>query len=118
MPTLDDILGNSAHISIPFGAESLNIDYRPDSITQETLVKLQNFTSTTDTASLQEQFTSLNQVIVDFLVGWDLLENDGVTVIPITVERLPKLPMKILTTVVEAIAEDMNPNSKAVQAQS
>jgi hypothetical protein len=113
MPTIHDIIGNSAKVSIPFGSESLNIEYRPDSVSQETLIKLQKFAGTTDLVSVQDQFNELDQVIIDLIASWDLLENDGVTVIPLTVERLLKLPVRIIGVVIEGIMGDMTPNSGA-----
>ena len=115
MPTLSNILGNSASVTIPFsGGDSLTIGYKPEGITQETLIRLQKFTGGTE--KLPEQFKEMNEVLISLLVSWDLLEDDAITVIPITVERFLTLPLVILTTVIEAIAEDMSPNSQAVQA--
>jgi hypothetical protein len=118
MPTLKQILGNEVTLSIPFkGSEPLTIVYLPDAITQETYARLQSFAVSVETLSVQEQFNEINQVVVEFLLSWDLLEDDNVTPVPITVERLPKLPISILKPIIEAITGDMDPNSQAVQAQ-
>jgi len=118
MPTLKQILGNEVTIPVQFkGSEPLTITYLPDAITQETYARLQSFAGSVDGLTVQEQFAEINQVVVDFLLSWDLMEDDGVTPVPITVERLPKLPLAILKPIIEAITGDMDPNSQAVQAQ-
>lgn len=118
MPTLNQILGNSVTLTIPFeNGEPLTITYLPGRITQEASVRLQAFADTVNALSLQEQFSGINEFIVDFLLSWDFMEDDGVTPVPITLERLPKLPMTILQPIIERITEDMLPNSQAVQVQ-
>jgi hypothetical protein len=115
MPTLNQILGNSVTLSIPFeNGLPISITYMPGRITQEASVRLQSFADNVNAMNLQEQFNGINAFIVDFLVSWDFVEDDGVTPVPITLERLPKLPVSIIQPIIEAITNDMLPNSQAV----
>jgi len=118
MPTLNQILGNSVTLSIPFeGGEPITITYLPGRITQEASVKLQAFADNVNALNLQEQFNGINAFIVDFLQSWDFMEDDGVTMVPITLERLPKLPVSIIQPIIEKITSDMLPNQEAAPTQ-
>jgi hypothetical protein len=119
MPTLKQILGNTATVSIPFGADSLNVEYRPGKLTPEAIAKLQIFVGIDNSvtqAAVQAKFNEYDGMIVDLIASWDLLEDDGVTPIPITVERMFTLAASLPSIIVLAILGDINPNSKAVQA--
>jgi hypothetical protein len=120
MPTLDDILGNSAHVTLTFASGTLNVEYRPSFLSQETMAKLQILTSFTNDMQQEAalgKFREYDEMIVNLIASWDLLESDGVTVIPLTVERLLKLNFTIVVLVVRAILEDVGPNLAAAPSR-
>ena len=120
MPTLKQILGNSATVAIPFGNDTLHVEYRPDKLTPEAIAKLQIFAgidNSTTVSMVADRFNEYDAMIISLIVSWDLLEDDGVTPIPITVERMFTLAASLPSVIILAILGDINPNRKAVQIQ-
>lgn len=117
MPTLDDLVGNSARVtkSFPSGV-SLTIDYYPARVTRKTFVDLTAFSEMSEDTVLAN-LDALIDLIVTLVKSWDLLESDNETMIPITTERLATVPVPVLTFVVMAITGDIRPEGVALQAK-
>lgn len=125
--SVGQIAANTAEVKIPVGDDFVTVKYAPGQITEETfqqltsLSKLQNV-SEDNIGDISSIFQSLNQMLVDLIKSWDLTEEDGVTVVPLTVERLSgkvagvaKIPLTFRLQVVGAIMGDMRPNQIAPQ---
>jgi len=113
--TLAHIAANTARATLDFGASgSLAIDYYPLLITDEMFVQLQSFASTSE-AEAPGKLADLNRMLVEVIQQWDLLEDDGQTVIPLTVERLTRLSPVIKAMVLQAILGSISPEALAPQ---
>lgn len=116
MPTLDDLVGNSARVvkTFPSGA-ALTIDYYPARVTRKTFADLTSFSEMSEDKII-ENIDAVIDLIVSLVKWWDLTEPDG-SMIPITTERLATVPFLILAFVVGAITGDIRPEAAALQAK-
>ncbi|SRR6266702_3824682 len=114
--TLAQIATNTAVATIEFVDGSLNIEYYPLLITDEMFVQLQGFTDVTET-NASGKLQDLNQMLVDVIKAWDLLEDDATAVIPLTAVRLSKLSPVIKAMVLQAILGSISPEALAPQVK-
>ncbi len=64
-------------------------------------------------------FQSLNQVLAELIKSWDVFEDDEQTVMfPLTPDRLAELPIPFRMAVLNAVLEDIRPNSQTPQTQN
>jgi len=106
---LSQIASNESHLDIPFQSGTLSLDYAPLLITDETFSLFSDFTN----ANAGKTFSSVNRTLANVIKNWDLLEDDGETVIPLTPERLAQVSTIIKLVVVAAILRDIRPESMA-----
>lgn len=116
MPTLDDLVGNSARVvkTFPSGA-ALTIDYCPTRVTRKTFADLTAFSEMNEDR-IMDNLDALIDIIASLVKWWDLTEPDG-SMIAITTERLNTVPLPILTFVAGAITGDIRPEAMALQAK-
>ncbi len=114
--TLAQIAANTATATIEFVDGSLTIEYYPLLITDEMFVQLQSFTDVTET-NASGKLQDLNQMLVDVIKSWDLLEDDATAVIPLTAVRLAKLSPVIKAMVLQAILGSISPEALAPQVK-
>ncbi|HXF08989.1 MAG TPA: hypothetical protein VNK45_10800 [Candidatus Acidoferrales bacterium] len=86
------------------GDDTLTITYRPSGITPELEDQLREYT--TD----QRGGAALVTLLAHCLIEWDLLDDRGKPISP-TAEHLRRLPTVFLGRVMQAIMEDLRPNS-------
>lgn len=110
--TLAEIAANTSTVTVSFGDKSLSVEYHPLLITDEMLANLTGFAQLTEATALAK-IRELAGILVDLIESWDLLENDGETPIPLTVPRLMKLSPVIKARVIQAMMEDINPETMA-----
>ena len=111
--TLKQIAANTASASMEFeGGGSLNITYYPLRISDEMLLQLQSFAGATE-QTMPGLLGDLNQMLVDVVQSWDLLEDDGVTPIALTQERLAGLSPVIKSLAVQCILGSIRPEALA-----
>lgn len=97
MPKLDALTRDTDSVAIPFGSDTLTVQYRPGALTTELVEALQGAeTATAPAAAVLEPLARL-------LVSWDLLDDDE-RPIPTTVQGLRGVPLSILARVAEAVA--------------
>ena len=126
--SVGQIAANTSEIKIPAGDDFVTIKYAPGRITEETfqqllsLSKLQNV-SEDNISDISSIFESLNQMLVDLIKYWDLTEEeDGKTVVPLTVERLSgkvpgvqKIPLVFRLQIARALIGDIRPEAMTPQ---
>lgn len=96
--TIKKMAENTATISMNWGEDTVNVDYFPSQVTEETIAELD-----------QEGFETLNKVLARMVKSWDVLDEDG-SMFPIDVEHLATLPLKFRLTLARAIIRDIRPN--------
>ncbi len=115
--TLSQIACKEASVTHSFGGDaSLTITYDPNLITEEVFAQLQDFAKMSGD-TVVEGFKAFNELLVSLIKSWDLLEDDG-TVIPLTVERLAKLPIPLRSLALNMILGDIRPETMALQTQT
>lgn len=84
--------------------EPLRVTYVPARVTGEQLALMQTVGESEDLALICETFAG----IID---SWDLEDEQGER-LPVTQGTLLKLPIRVLTKVLEAVSADINPQTR------
>lgn len=105
--TIGALLADRRTISLVIGEDTLNITYRPSGMTPESEERLDTFVREKKVGA------SLVALLLDVLVEWDLLGEDGK---PLAVDAatLKKLPLSFLGLLVSEIGKDLRPNLMSV----
>jgi len=85
------------------GKADLHVTYRPSTYTHELIEELEEL------AEQRFQSAAYMVVLPKLVTKWDLLEDDDLTPVPLTEERLAKLPLIFLDDVFDAIRDDAEP---------
>lgn len=88
------------------GGGDLNIVYSPQAYTAEVEEVFQSV------AEGNRPAASLSRLLAAMLIEWDLTETKGGAKLPVTVEILDRLGIKVLNALVFGIMEDMKPGEK------
>lgn len=115
--TLSQIAANTATVKLPVGDDAINIVYYPSFATDETYLLLENLQSD-DQSTITETLNTLNSLLLDLIKSWDLYENDGVTLVPLSKERFGGLQIGIKSEILQAIMSDMRPKSPPASDQN
>ena len=91
MVKLSQLQGRTARISVSIGEVELSLKVRPNAMTPARELELQE-------ADGSDAVRSLIEFFCDFVVEWDLTEDDG-TVLPITPEVVGSLPSGVMLSV-------------------
>lgn len=112
MPTLHELTSGTATVNFSFGSIPVRVTYYPGKITEEFMgqvLALNNMDEHTFTST----FKNFNATLCEVLESWDITEDDGKTMFPITPERVVKLPLQLRTWIAGEVMNDMRPNTEA-----
>ena len=112
MPTFSQIANNTASTTIAWGSLVISVDYFPSHITEKTIATAQSF-NIDDPVSA---FGTVNELLVDLVKSWDLTEDDGTTMYPLSENRLADLPVMFRVQCLRDIIGAMRPESMAAQS--
>lgn len=98
------------------GDESITVVYYPGRLTDNLLASMQQLQvlETGNMAGLSGLF-SLNDVLCELIVSWDVLDSDG-SMYPLDPKRLKELPVPFKAEVLYALVNDLRPEALAPQA--
>lgn len=99
---LSQILSDRKIVQIGIGDDALNVTYRPQAITPETLDRM--------TAANDKPGAAIVETVVEMVADWDLTDDDG-SPYPLTIKDVRRLPVSFLSTIVKEITDDLNPNA-------
>lgn len=105
---LQSLINRVAHVSVPIGAESIEVDYRPDLVTGETQ---RIIAASGGNPNPDPLFLELARVVV----GWDL--TNGGQPVPVTIAAIAGLGLQISLQTLLAIVRDAG-NPKAVTTRA
>lgn len=122
---LSDLSNKTKKLPIHFNEDTITVEYNPFKInpgfwrwlTSESDV-IKDHQAAVEKAkesgeSVPELESTLDyDVITRVVTKWDLVEDDGVTPVPITVATLQDFPVLIITGIVSAIFEDIGGDTK------
>jgi hypothetical protein len=108
---LGNIAANSATIRVPAGDEEATVEYYPGRISDEMFLTLLSFQQELRVDSPTKFMDDFNFALVAILKGWDLVEDDGETVIPITLDKIKKIYFPFKMLVIGSVIRDINPES-------
>lgn len=118
---ISEAISESTPLAVPFaGGAVLNIEYRPASTTlaqMEDMITLAQEAETDEvdespktpdaTAQIKRRLDGIKSRLIDtvkeMVVSWDLTEDDGVTIIPLTDEALRNVPMNIFVEITREV---------------
>ena len=111
MPRLSDIASNSVHAEIKLYGETLNIDFYPLRITTKMMSQLTSWSNMSE-ADIIQRFNDIAQTLSEIIKNWDLQEDD-LTPIALTYERLLRLSPVIAMVVIQGIVSNLRPETVA-----
>lgn len=114
---IGNIAKSRATVTRHFEEGSLTITYDPNMVTEDLYASLQAFSKMSE-ATITENFRSFNETLLTLIKSWDLLEDDGKTTVPLTQERLSKLPIPIRYMALDMVMGDFRPEAIAPQMNS
>lgn len=109
---LSDIASNHSTVKVAVGDEYVTINYYPGRITDEVFQTLVGFDHLT-AESAKSTLHDLNSTLVHLVESWDVVENDGETVIPLTLKRLASVYLPFKMQVLASIMADIRPEAVA-----
>ena len=112
--TFQQMVSESATINFTYNDYPIKIVYFPGKLTEE-FVGAVIAMNAMDASTFNATFKTYNEQLCDVIESWDVLENDGVTMIPLTPERLAKLPFKFRAKLSQEIMGDMRPEASTPQ---
>jgi hypothetical protein len=132
MPSLQNILSNSARVVIQTGDGDLHVDYYPSRVTQELITKFNAIQKRAeeDVEDAKALFLETNALFISLVKAWDMMDekpcevcaackagNECVAkeefVFELEPNNLLRFPLEIVRSITEAIFND--PNRKATQ---
>lgn len=115
--TLSQISSNTATITFQAGAtpdETVTFVYYPGHVTEKSFSVMAGL-NTQDQHAILAAVISFNEMLVDLIKSWDLLENDGSTPFPLDATRFAELPLGFRMQIFQLIMGDIRPNMAASQ---
>ncbi len=112
--TLTQIAANTASVTFAVGTETVTVVYYPGKVTEKAIARMQGMSDMTG-ENVLAGFGAFNETLASLIKKWDVLEEDGVTMFPITPERLAELPVGFRIQVIGAIMGDLRPETMAPQ---
>lgn len=103
---LSQLAAKSAPLTLWFGEDSLELEFYPNKVTDEMIMAWQEAQSMGERATA-EYIREYNETFLSFIKSWDMLEDDDITFVPLTPERMLKVPLKIKLYILEAIMGEM-----------
>jgi hypothetical protein len=114
--SFSQIASNTASVTFPYAGESVTLVYYPGRVTEKTIAQVQAL-SKMDASTMEAGFEAFNVMLTHLLKSWDVYEDDADTVMyPLDASRLAELPVFFRMQVIQAIMEDIRPNTLAPQA--
>jgi hypothetical protein len=108
---LSQLAAKTAPLRIWFDEESfIDIEYLPNKITDELILGWQEAAKKGDDNAvefLESRLESNNDPLVTLIKSWDLLEDDDVTVVPLTQAGLRRVPNPVKGRIMRAIMEEI-----------
>ena len=112
--TIGNIAKSRAKVTRKFEEGSLTIEYDPNMVTEDLYAQLIAFGKMGED-TIAENFRGFNEVLLTLIKSWDLMEDDGVTPVPLTEKRLSSVPIVIRNIALDMVMGDFRPESIAPQ---
>jgi len=112
--SINQVANDEASVTFPYASGTLTIVYYPSRISDKMLRSLSKV-KVGNIEAILDGFDSVNDLLAKVIKSWDFFKDVEQTVMwPLDAESLADLPMTFKQDVFVKIAENMNPNSKAV----
>ncbi len=113
--TLAKIATNTATVTLHYSGEDILIEYFPARITGRMLVEMQALSQVKED-NATASYISLIVTLCRLIKSWTIYEDEKETVMfPLEPERLPELPISLISQAFTAIMGDSRPEAQATQ---
>lgn len=99
---LSDITGPVTRVTVPLGGSTMWVDFRPSAVTPQFVADIAAAERSGDPGAAA---LAIPAAVCTIVAAWDLQEDDGVTMVPLTVDRVARLPLPVLQAVMQATQE-------------
>jgi hypothetical protein len=113
--TLNEIAANTATVTFQYGDKPITLVFYPGRITEKVLTAGNFAKRGEDAASIEAGVKDFNDILATLIESWDVLENDGKTMIPIDADRFADIPLIFRTQVFQEIIGAFRPEMMAPQ---
>jgi hypothetical protein len=105
--TLGKMAANTASVTIPIGTDTLTIVYYPNAVTDNSVAQ---FDAGSD---------AFNETMPKIIKSWDIyVDEEQTTILPIAPESFADMGYQYKLQILQAIIEDVRPNTIAPQIQN
>lgn len=117
MPTLSNILDDSAQIEVQTNDGSVHINYYPNRVTQKMAKQLTKFNNLIGQKNRDEVFddellnvttVETNKILIHLIKSWDLEETKGGPLFPLDPERWEELPVWFIDEIAKKVISSPN----------
>jgi len=109
---LSNIAANSAVLKVPVGeSEEVTVEYYPGRISDEMFLTILFFQQELRVDSPRKFMDDFNAALVEIIKAWDLVEDDGSTIIPVTLDNVKKVYFPFKTLVISSIIREISPEA-------
>jgi hypothetical protein len=99
----------ATEIAVQIGAETVRVWAAAERMTFDTWNRAK---SVNEASAEEDRLLATAEILSVLIAKWDLEEDDG-SPVPITPERLSNLPVGVLTPIMTAVFETLNPTDAA-----
>lgn len=99
---LSQLAAKAAPLTLWFDNDPLELEYYPNKITDEMIMGW-NEAKLKGERGTAEYVQENNETFLSFLKSWDMLEDDDITTVPLTPERMISVPVSIKGYILDAI---------------
>lgn len=117
MPTLSNILDDSAQIEVQTNDGPVHINYYPNRVTQKMAKQLTKFNNLIEQKKRDEIFDDellnastieTNKILINLIKSWDLEEKPGGPLFPLDPERWEELPVWFIDEIAKKVIAPPN----------
>jgi hypothetical protein len=120
MPSFEEMIDDEASIIVTYRSLAVEVAYYPGRVSDDVIVNILKAGEVGQEEIIAGAgFASINDLLVSLVKSWDLTKTKtDLTMFPLEVDELRKLPAQFRSAVLWAIVNDMRPNSATPQAQT
>lgn len=116
--SLSKMATNTASVTFCFGSDPVTVTYYPGKVTEKALADLQAMSHLADD-TIVDGFGAFNAMLAGLIKSWDVFEDDEQTqMFPVDATRFSELPFAFRMQVLQAIMQDIRPETMALQTRN
>lgn len=110
MPTFRQIIGNSVSLSFDYSGDEIKAEYYPGHVTEEVVRVFQAVENIKEETAFDDM-AAFNATLAKLIKSWNVTEDDGTTMYPLTAARIADLPLHFRGTMAAQIMQAFRPKA-------